>query len=125
MGNYALKHHMHIKHVLLISPIGVKPIFKDEPELHPYKRFEGKVNGPPRGTAFLGRYICNKKISPLSPGRYVWKNISLPLIKKYVIRRQKCDNDEMKEWITRYLYQIFMRPGTTEYLLMVNFNFSL
>jgi len=48
-GNYALKYYMHIKKLLLISPIGIRPIFEGEPPLDPYKRFEGKVNRPPRG----------------------------------------------------------------------------
>ena len=46
-GNYALKHHQHIKKLILLSPVGIKPVFPDEPPLDPYKRFEGKVNGPP------------------------------------------------------------------------------
>lgn len=110
---------------MLISPIGVRPIFPDEPPLDPYKRFEGKQNRPPRGSAWLGRWLWNKKFSPLAPGRQVPKKLSLFSLKKYVVNRQKCDHDDMKETVTRYLYQIFMRPGTSEHGIMVCFNFSL
>lgn len=125
MGNYALKYTQHIKRVILISPIGVKPVFPGEPPLHPYKRFEGKVNAPPRGSAFLGRYLWNKRMSPLTPGRYAPRRLSLHILRKYVIKRQKCEADHMKEIVSRYLYQIFSRPGTTEFGLMICFNFSL
>ena len=124
-GNYALQYKHHIKRLLLISPIGIKPVFPDEPPLNPYKRFEGKVNGPPRGTEGIGRYFWNKKISPLTPGRVVWKKITIKMMEKYVIRRQKCDNEGQKEWVSKYLFHILTRKGTSEYALMVNFNFSL
>ena len=73
IGNYALKYSMHIKSLLLISPIGIKPVFPDDPTLDPYKRFEGKTYGPPRSNACLvyitsrfGQYTWDKKNSPLT-----------------------------------------------------------
>lgn len=98
----------------------------DEPPLHPYKRFEGRAySAPPRGTAPLGRYLWGKKLSPLAAGRLVWRPLSLVALRKYVIRRQKCDSIDMREQVTRYIYQIFQRRGTSEHALMICFNFSL
>lgn len=79
-GNYALKYNKHIRKLLLISPIGIRPWFPDEPELDPYKRFVGRPNGPPRGSAAIGRYIWRKKISPLAPGRMVNRKIYLKIL---------------------------------------------
>ena len=87
IGNYALKYTRHIKRLLLISPIGIRPVEPGEPPLHPYKRFEGRKNGPLKGSAFLGRWLWDKKMSPLEPGRKVHRKISLNQIKKYVVNR--------------------------------------
>lgn len=77
-----------------MSPIGVKPVFPGEPPLNPYKRFEGKANGPPRGTLFIGKWMWGKKISPLTPGRNVPRKLAVRSVATYIVRRQKCDQDE-------------------------------
>lgn len=124
-GNYALKHHQHIKKLILLSPVGIKPVFPDEPPLDPYKRFEGKVNGPPQFTKKLGKWFWDKKISPMQPARMIWKKLSRKMIEHGVMKRQNCDNEQQATWIANYIFHIFMRKGTSEHALMVNFNFSL
>ena len=85
-GNYAVRYPQHIKKLLLLSPVGIKVKAEGEPELDPMKRFEGKV-GPPRWVKNIGKVYWNKKISPFEPGRKLGKNLTLTMMKKYVMSR--------------------------------------
>lgn len=73
-GNYALKYHRHIRKVLLLSPIGIRVKAPGEPDLDPMKRFEGQREGPPRWSARIGRFVWNKKFSPLAATRFFGKS---------------------------------------------------
>ena len=46
-------------------------------------------------------------------------------LKKYVNYSQNAEDDEQKQIIGAYIFQIIMRKGTTEKALMVNFEFGL
>lgn len=53
------------------------------------------------------------------------KTISLSLIRKYVSIRQKVEDDNQRQAVIDYMFQIFMRKGTTEYALAVMFEQTL
>lgn len=63
----------------------------------------------------------DKRISPFSFGRFVGRKKALKFIGGYVENRQKVDNNEQAIAVRDYMYHIFMRPGTTEYALMICF----
>ena len=69
------------------------------------------------------KYGWGKKISPFGIARFAGKKRSLKAMGRYADRRNV--GEDAKDTIRDYLYQIIMRPGTTEYALMVNFEIGL
>jgi len=67
----------------------------------------------------MAKYGWGKKISPFSVARFAGKKRALKSLGRYAGRRNL--NGEAKDSVRDYLYQIIMRPGSTEYALMVNF----
>ena len=67
----------------------------------------------------MAKYGWGKKISPFSVARFAGKKRALKSLGRYADRRN-LDGDA-KDSVRDYLYQIIMRPGSTEYALMVNF----
>ena len=58
-------------------------------------------------------------------GRMFGKSFSKRMIKGYCEKRQKVENEDQREAVIDYMYQIFLRKGTTEYALMVNFELGM
>jgi pimeloyl-ACP methyl ester carboxylesterase len=85
----------------------------------------GRRGGPPSWALSIMKYGWGKKISPFSVARFIGRKQTLKMITNYVERRQKVDNQEQAEGVRDYMYQIFMRPGTTEYALMMCFELGL
>jgi len=128
MGNYAVAYPQHIKQLVLLSPIGVlqrpegfdwfedrkkKALEKAEAEgKKPRQRMPGMFMS-------MAKYGWGKKISPFSVARFAGKKRALKSLGRYAGRRNL--NGEAKDSVRDYLYQIIMRPGSTEYALMVNF----
>jgi len=129
-GHYALKYHMHIKKLLMLSPIGVKydlefeTMTEAEKKNAWTKRFEGR-KGPPGWARMLASWGWGKKISPFSFARFVGRKQTLKFSGWYGEKRQKVDNESQAEAVRDYMYQIFMRPGTTEFALMICFSLGL
>ena len=127
-GNYAMKYPQYVIKLLMISPIGVR--YDPEWEKLSNKEKTEKINerfknnkgrGPPAWARALATWGWNKKISPFSFARFVGRRQTLKAIERYVERRQKVDNGEQSSAVRDYMYQIFMRKGTTEYALMLCF----
>lgn len=114
----------------MLSPIGVRydPALEglsDKEKVKLFnKRFEGR-KGPPAWARALATSFWNKRMSPFSFARFVGRKRSLKFIEGYVKNRQKVEGDDQGEAVRDYMYQIFMRPGTTEYALMICFDIML
>ena len=68
------------------------------------------------------RMAFRHRLTPLLMGRLMGRSIAIRLINDYVNRKQRVDSIHHKPIISNYMYQILMRPGTTEFAL---FNFFL
>jgi cardiolipin-specific phospholipase len=129
MGNYAVAYRQHIKQLLLLSPIGIlqRPpgfdYFEDRKQKRAEKaRSDGKKSQTmPSMFMTMAKYGWEKKISPFSVARFAGHKRSLKGMDSYAGRRTGGVDNKAKEAIRDYLYQIIMRPGCTEYALMVNF----
>lgn len=127
VGNYAVKYHQYIKKLLLLSPIGVRELTPEEIKAGSAdweNRFKGR-KGPPKWARMIAKAGWGKKVSPFGLARFAGKKTALKYISRYVENRQKVETDNQREAVTNYMYQIFMRPGTTEYALMILFNLGL
>ena len=69
------------------------------------------------------KFGWEKKISPFGVARFAGRRRSLKAMGNYAGRRNL--DDQAKDAVRDYLYQIIMRPGTTEYAIMVNFDIGL
>jgi cardiolipin-specific phospholipase len=77
--------------------------------------------GPPGWAKALISWGWEKNISPFSFARFAGRTGTLKFIAGYVKNRQKVDNEDQASAIRDYMYQVFMRPGTTESALMMCF----
>jgi cardiolipin-specific phospholipase len=123
-GNYALAYPHHVRKLILLSPIGIKVKDPNEPDLDPMKRFEGR-KGPPRWVLSFVKRRWDRRESPFTYARKVYKKLSWKFISRYVQKRQKTENRGQMEAVTDYMYQIFLSKGTTEHALAINFDVSL
>ena len=73
----------------------------------------------------LATWGWGKKISPFSLARFVGRKQTLKFITGYVKNRQKVDNTDQASDVRDYMYQIFMRQGTTEFGIMLCFSLGL
>ena len=122
VGNYALKYHMHIEKLQLISPIGIRVQPSTESWEDRLARRSENGNGPPKWVRPLVKYVWLKKLSPFEVGRFLGQRQCMKMIVGYVENRQKTNNCEEKQAIIDYMYQIVMREGTTEYAIHIMFN---
>jgi len=116
-----------VKKFLALSPIGYSCSIYDN-----YKRSDGEVEAKYRGmeehpTWFVraGKMCWRNKVSPFGVARLLGQRNALNLFRGYVERkwcRSHAVKPEMVGTVCDYLYQIYMRDGTTEYGPMVHFN---
>ena len=88
------------------------------------ERFESQRRGPPMWILRIVKWTWERKISLFKLGNLLGRRKTLDIIKNKIIRDQIHD-ENTKEVMTKYMYQIFAREGTTEYAIQVNFNFAL
>lgn len=121
VGLYACKYPYHVKKLVLASPIGVKPsqIPGEEPNMD--EKFKGRRR-PPKIVIKIAQYGFAKKISPFSALRTLGKSFTSRWCQGFAERRLKIVDPATKKLVSDYLYQIFMRKGTSEYGLMIMFD---
>ena len=110
-----MKYHKHIKKLLLISPVGFAVHAPEEIE-DPMERFESQRRGPPMWILRIVKWTWEHKISLFKLGNLLGRRKTLDIISNKIIRDQ-ISNEETKEVMTKYMYQIFARDGTTEYAI--------
>ena len=88
-----------------------------------YKRIKETPGrkGPPAWAGSAIKWAWKKKISVFGIARKAGRKQTLKRLSGYVHRAQKTDDLSQHDTIKDYMYQIFMRRGTTEYALMLFF----
>ena len=89
------------------------------------KEAGNKRAGPPGWMLSLMKFGWNKKISPFGVLRTVGRNRSLKGIGGFVENRSNIKHNGHAEIVRDYMYQILLRPGTTEYAILVSFGVGL
>ena len=128
MGNYSLKYHAHVKKLVLLSPIGVRPIEKSENTSEESKFRTMLDDDHPSWQVELARLTWKNKISPFGINRFLGRRQSLDMFQGYVERKLRpggAVKNEHVQGLVDYMLQISMRQGTTEYAPMINFTLTL
>mmetsp|Transcript_36441 Transcript_36441/g.35298 ORF Transcript_36441/g.35298 Transcript_36441/m.35298 type:complete len:296 (-) Transcript_36441:257-1144(-) len=118
-GNYACRHPQHVKKLLMLSPIGVN-LMPEGFKLKDYRFQNKKVSS---FATYLLKKAYKNKWSPYGILRKSGKTIGNKLVGEYVKKRMSHLPAEERRSMHKYLYQIFMRKGSTEYALLVCFKF--
>lgn len=124
LGNYALRYPQYVEKILFVSPIGFR--IREEGE-DDWERFEAKskevkeAGGDPPSlrTKIWVKLQWSSKTSPFSLCKVVGKQQTKVLIEDYMLRRQKQINDTAKTLMEDFIYQLIMRPDTSECAFMV------
>jgi pimeloyl-ACP methyl ester carboxylesterase len=122
-GQYAVKYPHHLKKLLLLSPVGVgiKPADFDMSKMRmgPNKKGPGKIG------VYMGQKVWDNKWSPFGVMRKSGKLLGKKIIKGYLTKRMKDLPPEEFNDLHAYMYQIFMREGSTEYALFTCFQLGM
>lgn len=108
----------------MLSPIGVN----EKPEDFDVEKIKfGRKNNksPNKAALYIGKKAWANKWSPFGIMRKAGKTIGSKMVKKYVNKRMAHLPEEEREALQYYLYQIFMREGSTEYALFVCFTLGM
>lgn len=112
-GLYASRYPQHIKKLLLLSPLGLKPA----PENYDIKNMRFmNGRGPPKWAISLSKLLWGK-VSPFAVLRKISWRSAYKALTKYVEKHQPTGSIEEKEALIRYMYQILLGEGTSEYAL--------
>lgn len=120
-GTYAARYPQHIRKLVLLSPLGVKERPEDW-DLSKMRFMRGR--GPPRWAVALARNLWGL-ISPFSLLRLRSEGKIRQFLNSYIDRHQRVTNEEEKECLAEYLFQILLRPASTEAALFVQFDCGL
>lgn len=122
-GHYAAKYPQYLKKLLMLSPIGVgvKPENFDLKDM----KFGPDKKSPSKFGVYMGKKIWDKKWSPFGVMRKSGKTIGKKIIKGYMNKRMSDLPPEEFNDLHAYLYQIFMREGSTEYALFTCFELGM
>lgn len=123
-GHYSLKYPQYVKKLLLISPIGIN---LRDPNENDYERFVRKSHevkaaggsGPNFTAQLWVKAQWSNKSSPFTICRILGKQQTNVIIDEYMSKRQKTGNERLKTEMSDFLYQLLMRPGTSECGFMV------
>jgi hypothetical protein len=116
-----------VKKLLALSPIGLSTTIYDGAE-RGEEELEAKYKGMdahPTWFVECSKIVWRNKISPFSVARLLGQRNALDIFKGYVERKwcvSTTVKPEMVGTVCDYLFQIYMRDGTTEYSPMVNLN---
>ena len=114
-GNYAIKYPQYIKKLLMLSPVGVCK----KPDNYDFSTNKSTF-------ASIVRSAWKNKWSPFGILRNSGSLIGNSLIKKYISRRMKDSlSPEEQQDMLKYMHQIFMREGSTEYAIFICFEIGL
>ena len=90
------------------------------------KRIKGGGPGPPKWVRPFFKNVWDTKCAPLEIVRFLGPKNGQGILDKYVCRRSNEEiNDSENEAISQVLYQIIMRPATTEAAISILFSPSL
>lgn len=74
--------------------------------------------GPPKFALAIAKGTWGK-FSPFSFMRKATVNIARKIISNYMKSKMNCENEAERMCLLEYLYQIFLREGTTEFALFL------
>jgi hypothetical protein len=106
-----------VKKLLLVSPIGVRVPPEGETWQQRYELRTKDGGGPPGFVKPMMNFFWNHHFSPFGPGRFMGQRQAKKLLAAYVRSRAQIKDDDEKEALVSFMYQIAMRPGTTEYAI--------
>jgi len=112
-GLYASWKPEHVKKLLLLSPLGVK----QRPEnfdLSQVRFQQGRA--PPKWFMPLAKALWGK-ITPFSVARKMSDKRVRNSLRSYIDRHQPIEDDEEKAAMEEYLFQILLRPPSTEFAI--------
>jgi cardiolipin-specific phospholipase len=121
MGTYASLYPQHIKKLLLLSPLGIK----QRPDNFQHKNmFYPEGFGPPNWAKGISEALWGK-FTPANVARKVGtEKMIRKFIARYLNKHQQVPPEEMAP-LQELMYQIFVRPGTTEKALFILFDCGL
>jgi hypothetical protein len=64
-------------------------------------------------------------VSPFGLARLAGESVAKSGINRYVNRMQATGSEEEANWLKEYLFQIFMRPGSTEFAIFIQFDLGM
>mmetsp|Transcript_11113 Transcript_11113/g.18644 ORF Transcript_11113/g.18644 Transcript_11113/m.18644 type:complete len:110 (+) Transcript_11113:728-1057(+) len=74
----------------------------------------------------LARWTWKNQVSPFGVNRFLGQKQSYQMFQGYIERKwMPTVKKEQQDGIADYMFQIFMRDGTTEYAPMINFSLTL
>ena len=122
-GHYAIKHSDKIRKLLMLSPAGV--VVKPENYVFGVAR-PRNGQGPPKFVQNIARLTWKHKWSPFGMMRKSGGLIGKKLIKTYITRRLSGTLSPHEfDVLLDYMHQIFMREGSTEYALFIQFELGM
>lgn len=130
VGNYCVKYHKHVKKLLLLSPLGIRvtPAASEDGLSERDAQTISEMENP-AGTGFplrlqvMLKIVWKQRISPFSVCRVCGEGFMKKIIAEYL--EPRIEGDYEKHIIGAYTYQIFMKPGESEYALLINFDEQL
>jgi len=118
-GNYAVEYPQNVKRLLLLSPIG----FSFMPEGWGPEAWDAEFDNQWSLRRSLFKFGFRHKYSPFDLTSIVPRGRLLNFISGFARRHPV--NSSSVQILTDYMYQIFSRPGTSEYGLMVMFEVGI
>ena len=128
---YTLAYPQHVKKLLALSPVAYScSIFDNDVRgvEEVAAKYDEGLHCHPTWFVEAGKFIWRNKLSPFSVARLLGQRNAIEIFKGYVERkwcRSGVVAPEMVGTVCDYLYQIYMREGTTEYAPMVHMNATL
>jgi len=104
--------------LILASPLGVRVPPPGDFNTMKSLMFRGG-RAPPKFFQFMQRTAWTLNLTPFKGMRFVGEKKARSYIDRYVTKMQKTESEEEGKWLKEYMFQIFMRPGTTENAIFI------
>ena len=125
-GHYAVRYPQYIKKLLLLSPIGVRATPEEGTHRGTTRTNDGEEGDIAPWLKPVLDVVWNGKVSPMGEGRFFGQRQTMQHLSDFIkVRFKEIQEEEERQALIDYMYQITMRPGPTDCAVQVMFNSNL